>query len=101
MKKRNLLWFFLLAAASAYGSEAVIQLDSSVIKDNYKRDFIVQPKESKNTFTVTQEEIQENNYKNVEEVLEDAPGIVVNNTAFGPKIDMRGNGEKSLSKVKV
>lgn len=99
--KKLLMLSFLLACASAYGSEAVIELDSTVIKDNYKRDFVVQPKESKNTFTVTQEQIQERNYKNVEEVLQDAPGIIVNNTAFGPKIDMRGNGEKSLSKVKV
>ena len=99
--KKLVMLSFLLACTSMYGSEAVIQLDTSVIKDDYKRDFIVQPKESKNTFTVTQDQIQENNYKNVEEVLEDAPGIVVNNTAFGPKIDMRGNGEKSLSKVKV
>uniref|UniRef100_UPI0026101B79 TonB-dependent receptor n=1 Tax=Fusobacterium sp. TaxID=68766 RepID=UPI0026101B79 len=53
------------------------------------------------TYIVTQEQIQEKNYKNVEEVLRDSPGVIVNNTAFGPKIDMRGSGEKSLSRVKV
>ena len=37
----------------------------------------------------------------MEDILRDAPGVVVQNTAFGPRIDMRGSGEKSLSRVKV
>ncbi|WP_300359760.1 TonB-dependent receptor [Fusobacterium sp.] len=100
MRKKKLLLYFLFATL-ACAEDTVIQLDQTVIKDNYEREFYVQPKEVKNTYTVTQEQIQEKNYKNVEEVLRDSPGVVVNNTAFGPKIDMRGNGEKSLSKVKV
>lgn len=98
-KKLGILSF--LIATSLYG-EVSVELDKSVIKNkDGKRDFIVQPKVSKNTYTVTQEQIQERNYKNVEDVLRDAPGVIVQNTAFGPKIDMRGNGEKALSKVKV
>lgn len=58
-------------------------------------------KENKNIILITQERIREKNYKNVEEVLKDAPGVIVNNTAFGPRIDMRGSGEKSLSRVKI
>lgn len=100
MKKKYLLLFFMIAIIS-YGNETTIELDSTIIKNNSNRDFIIAPKQSKNTFTVTQEQIQERSYKNVEDVLQDAPGIIVNNTAFGPKIDMRGNGDKSLSKVKV
>lgn len=100
MKKEKLL-LYLLIAVSAFGESPTIQLDKSFISDNYSRDFFVQPKEVKNTYTVTQEQIQEKNYKNVEEVLRDSPGVIVNNTAFGPRIDMRGSGEKSLSRVKV
>ena len=101
MKKRiGILSFLINAAVFAQG--ATIELDKSVIKNqNRERDFIVVPKVSKNTFTVTQEVIRERSYKNVEDVLKDAPGVIVNNTAFGPKIDMRGSGDKSLSRVKV
>ena len=99
--KRKIALLSLIISAAAVAEDA-IKLDSSVIQNNATpRDFVQAPKVSKNTFTVTQEQIQERNYKDVEDVLRDAPGVVVNNTAFGPKIDMRGNGEKSLSKVKV
>ncbi len=100
-KNKQIALFLFLLSSLAHAEDTVIQLDKTVIKDNYSRDFYVQPKEVKNTYTVTQEQIQEKNYKNVEEVLKDSPGVIVNNTAFGPKIDMRGNGEKSISKIKV
>lgn len=101
MKKRIGILSFLISAA-VFAQGTTIELDKSVIKNqNRERDFIVVPKVSKNTFTVTQEEIRERSYKNVEDVLKDAPGVIVNNTAFGPKIDMRGSGDKSLSRVKV
>lgn len=100
MKRESLLLYFFISAVS-FASEAVIQLENTIIHDNSNREFFVQPKEVKNTYTVTQKQIQEKNYKNVEEVLRDSPGVVVNNTAFGPRVDMRGSGEKSLSRVKV
>ncbi len=100
MKKESLLLYFFISAVS-FANNAVIQLDNTVVHDNSSREFFVQPKEVKNTYTVTQKQIQERNYKNVEEVLRDSPGVVVNNTAFGPRVDMRGSGEKSLSRVKV
>ena len=99
-KNQQIALFLFLIASLSYAETEVIKLDQSIIKNN-TRDFLVQPKEVKNTYIVTQEQIQEKNYKNVEEVLRDSPGVIVNNTAFGPKIDMRGNGEKSISKVKV
>lgn len=99
MKKIALFYLLVSALATA---ETTIQLESSTIKNqNSEREFFVPPKEIKNTYIVTQEEIQERNYKNVEDVLRDSPGVIVNNTAFGPRVDMRGSGEKSLSRVKI
>lgn len=101
MKKEKILLFCFFIAANSFATDTVIELDKTIIQDNSNRNFFTQPKEVKNTYTVTQEQIQERNYKNVEEVLKDSPGVIVNNTAFGPRIDMRGSGEKSLSRVKV
>lgn len=98
--KKILFLVGALFSISAF-AEQTIELGSTSIKGNRKTDYTLTPKEYKNTYTITQEKIQERNYKNVEDVLRDAPGIVVQNTAFGPRIDMRGSGEKSLSRVKV
>ncbi|MBR8700827.1 MULTISPECIES: TonB-dependent receptor [unclassified Fusobacterium] len=101
MKTRVGILSFIICA-TAFASGNTIELGKSVIQNkSYNREFIKVPKMSKNTYTVTQEQIREKNYKNVEDVLRDAPGVIVQNTAFGPKVDMRGNGEKSISKVKV
>lgn len=100
MNKKLTMLIFLLSTLTF--SEETIKLENSVIKStNSNTDYTLIPKEQKNTFVITQERIREKNYKNVEDVLRDAPGVVVQNTAFGPRIDMRGSGEKSLSRVKV
>lgn len=101
MKTRVGILSFIICA-TAFASGNTIELGKSVIQNkSYNREFIKAPKMSKNTYTVSKEQIQEKNYKNVEDVLRDAPGVVVQNTAFGPRVDMRGSGEKSLSRVKV
>ena len=99
MKKLLVLLTILTSIASF--SEDVIELGQTTIKGSKTSDYTAPPKEQKNTFVITQERIREKNYKNVEDILRDAPGVVVQNTAFGPRIDMRGSGEKSLSRVKV
>lgn len=100
MNKNVGLLIFLTLATIASGN--TIELGKSVIKNkNYKREYIRPPKMSKNTYTVTETQIHEKNYKNVEDILRDSPGVVVQNTAFGPRVDMRGSGEKSLSRVKI
>lgn len=103
MKNKLLLCCYLSIASLAFSEDtANVKLDDSVIKgDGYTRNISFTPKENKNTFVVTQKQIQERNYKNVEDVLRDSPGVIVNNTPFGPRVDMRGSGEKSLSRVKV
>ena len=99
---KKLLILLSIISALPLLAEETIKLDKSVIKGSPRTaDYSLIPKEQKNTFVITQEKIRERNYKNVEDILRDAPGVVVHNTAFGPRIDMRGSGEKSLSRVKV
>ena len=100
MMKKLLVLLTILSSIMAY-AEDTIELDQTTVKGSKTSDYTAPPKEQKNTFVITQERIREKNYKNVEDILRDAPGVVVQNTAFGPRIDMRGSGEKSLSRVKV
>ena len=98
--KKLLVLLTILSSIIAY-AEDTIELNETTVKGSKTSDYTAPPKEQKNTFVITQERIREKNYKNVEDILRDAPGVVVQNTAFGPRIDMRGSGEKSLSRVKV
>ena len=98
--KKLLVLLTILSSIIAY-AEDTIELEQTTVKSSKTSDYTAPPKEQKNTFVITQERIREKNYKNVEDILRDAPGVVVQNTAFGPRIDMRGSGEKSLSRVKV
>ena len=101
MKKRLLLLAFLLSV-SAF-AEQTVDLGNSTVKGSRagSGNYTLTPKEYKNTYVVTQEKIRERNYKNVEDVLRDAPGVTIQHTAFGPRVDMRGSGEKALQRVKV
>ena len=100
MKKKYLGLLFAIALVA--NAEESIRLEDSVIKSSSRSEsYTLIPKEQKNTYVITQETIRERNYKNVEDVLRDAPGVVIQNTAFGPRVDMRGSGEKSLQRVKV
>ena len=98
--KKLLVLLTILSSIIVY-AEDTIELDQTTVKGSKTSDYTAPPKEQKNTFVITQERIREKNYKNVEDILRDAPGVVVQNTAFGPRVDMRGSGEKSLSRVKV
>jgi len=99
--KKLLVLLTILSSIMAY-AEDTIELDQTTVKSSPRSsDYTLIPKEQKNTYVITQEKIRERNYKNVEDVLRDAPGVTIQNTAFGPRVDMRGSGEKSLSRVKV
>ena len=101
MMKKLLVLLTILSSIASF-AEDTIELNQTTVKGSPRNaDYSLIPKEQKNTFVITQERIREKNYKNVEDILRDAPGVVVQNTAFGPRIDMRGSGEKSLSRVKV
>ncbi|PGH22171.1 hemin receptor [Fusobacterium polymorphum] len=98
---KKLLVLLTILSSIIILAEDTIELEQTTVKSSKTSDYTAPPKEQKNTFVITQERIREKNYKNVEDILKDAPGVVVQNTAFGPRIDMRGSGEKSLSRVKV
>lgn len=57
--------------------------------------------ENKNITLVTKEDISKKQYDSVENILRDTPNIVIINTQFGPTINLRGSGERSMSRVKV
>ncbi|MGL5575933.1 TonB-dependent receptor plug domain-containing protein, partial [Cetobacterium sp.] len=102
MKKYLFVMCLALCANSYADSLGGIQLETSHITDSTRSGgSVFNVVESKNTTIITQEKIQEKKYENVEAILREAPGVIVQNTAFGPRIDMRGSGEKSLSRVKV
>ena len=101
MKKYLLAACFIITSLSSLAKEPIILEDSVIHSRGLSRNEGTTIKANKNIYLVTQETIQEKNYKNVEDVLRDAPGVIIQNTAFGPKIDMRGSGNKSLSRVKV
>ncbi|WP_297404859.1 TonB-dependent receptor [uncultured Cetobacterium sp.] len=100
--KKKLLLVSILACSSLYGEDiGNVNLEESNIVSRRDIESSTTITQNKNTFIITEEQIQEKKYQNVEEVLQDAPGIIIQNTPFGPRIDMRGSGEKSLSRVKV
>lgn len=98
--KKILVFLSILMAISSQAEET-IKLKQSVVKNSKKTDYTLMPKQQKNTFVFTEEKIKEGDYKNIEDVLRDAPGVTIQNTAFGPRVDMRASGEKSLARVKV
>ena len=57
--------------------------------------------QAKNVTVITKSDIEEQGYKTLEEVLKNAPGVTFVNSGSGPSIDIRGQGDKAVSKVKV
>lgn len=55
---------------------------------------------NKNITLITKEEISKKQYNDVESILRDIPNIVITNSQFGPTINLRGSGERSMSRVK-
>ena len=55
----------------------------------------------KNVTVISKDDIEKKGYKNLQEVLSDAPGITFVDAGGGASIDIRGQGNKAVSKVKV
>ena len=57
--------------------------------------------QAKNVTVITKKDIEEQGYKTLEDVLKNAPGVTFVNSGSGPSIDIRGQGDKAVAKVKV
>lgn len=95
--------FFLLASISVLSSaneEQAIKLENSIITSTTGFEESLM-KENKNVTIIGKESLEKKEYKDLEEVFRDAPNVTIQNTYFGPVVDLRGNGERALSRVKV
>lgn len=97
-KKILLLMTFLIGSAALNAEDAIELGTTNVISKGFYRS---QMKENNGKVVITQEEIQKKDYPSVVSIFEDAPVAVVHNTAFGPIVDLRGSGERTISRVKV
>lgn len=97
MKKMIILFgvISLLAAAN----EKTVVLEESVISTTGFVESLL--KENKNVTIVSREDLNRKDYRNLEEVLRDTSNVMIQQTYFGPVVDLRGNGERALSRVKV
>ena len=100
MKFLQIISLSFVVITFIYGQEKVIKLEDSVIisTSGFETPLL---SENKNIIILFKEQIDNGNYKNLEEVLRGVPNVIVQDTYFGPRVDIRGNGEKSISKVKV
>lgn len=94
----------LTVALLVFGSSylypaATIDLGETVIKSNgYYRPSM---KENNGKVIITENDIQKKNYSSVVSIFEDSPLTVIHHTPFGPVVDLRGSGERTISRVKV
>lgn len=100
MKILKVITLSIITTICTYSQEKAIKLEDSVILSTSGFETPILS-ENKNVTLLFKEQIDNGNYKNVEDVLRGAPNIIIQNTYFGPKVDIRGNGEKSISKVKI
>ena len=86
--KKKLAFIFIVNALLLSANDQTIDLGKSIIKSNSGFDETLQ-NTPKNIQVVTSEEISEKNYKNVTEILENSPLILIKNDTFGQTIEMR------------
>lgn len=98
--KKKLAFIFIVNALLLSANDQTIDLGKSIIKSNSGFDETLQ-NTPKNIQVVTSEEISEKNYKNVTEILENSPLILIKNDVFGQTIEMRGSGVNSKATVQV
>lgn len=98
MRKKLFMIAFVVSVLSAY-AETTVDLGSSRISSGGY--YQSKMKENNGKVVITEEEIQKKDYPSVVSIFEDSPVTVVHHTPFGPTVDLRGSGEKSISRVKV
>lgn len=97
MKKIMIL--ALIASANAY-SASEVQLDKTIVfsTTGFEKPIV---EENKNVVLITAEDISKKQYSDVESILKDTPNVVIQETEFGPVVNLRGSGERSMSRVKT
>ncbi|MGL4537776.1 MAG: TonB-dependent receptor [Cetobacterium sp.] len=100
MKLLKAITVFFITNIYIFSQEGVVKLEDSVIlsTSGFETPLFM---ENKNVTLLTKEQIDNGNYKDVSDVLRGAPNVIIQDTYFGPRVDIRGNGEKAISKVKV
>lgn len=98
MKKMIILFGIMSVLAAASEKEVALEKSVVISTTGFTESLL---KENKNVTIISKEDLNRKDYHNVEEVLRDAPNVMVQQTYFGPVIDLRGNGERALSRVKV
>lgn len=98
--KKTLLAAFIITAAAYAENTAEVTLDKTYVKSTNGFEESLQ-NTPKNIQVITQSEIEEKNYKDVYEILENSPLITIKNDAIGQSIEMRGSGLNSKGTVQV
>ncbi|WP_172201249.1 TonB-dependent receptor [Campylobacter sp. RM16188] len=96
---KNIAIISIAVAVSLYAADNSTKLDKTVITATGFESPLKD--EVKNVYIITSEEIESRGYKDVEEILEKAPGVNFINSGFGKTIDLRGQGTKANTSVKV
>ena len=96
---KKIMTIALIASASAY-SATEIHLDKTVVSSTtgFEKPIV---EENKNIVLITSEDISKKQYTDVESILRDTPNVVIQETEFGPVVNLRGSGERSMSRVKT
>lgn len=97
---KKILLLLGIIAASALAQEQGVNLEKSIITSTTGFQEKLS-KENKNVTIISKEILEEKEYRDIEEVFRDSSNVIVQDTYFGPIIDLRGNGERALSRVKV
>ena len=98
--KKTLLLAFIISAAVYAENTAEVVLDKTYVKSVNGFEETLQ-NTPKNVQVITQSEIEEKNYKDVYEILENSPLVTIKNDAIGQSIEMRGSGLNSKGTVQV
>lgn len=96
---KKIIIMSLIASANLY-AVSEIQLDKTVVFSTagFEKPII---EENKNVVLITAEQIEKKQYTDVESILKDTPNVVIQETEFGPVVNLRGSGERSMSRVKT
>lgn len=98
--KKILLLAFIISAVTYVENVAEVTLGKTYVEsiNGFEENLQNTPK---NIQVITQNEIEEKNYKDVYEILENSPLITIKNDAIGQSIEMRGSGLNSKGTVQV